>query len=61
MLLNRMNDQQRGGKKHTGEISLENVDSDLSSGKNHLCEVTTWTKVFQALLMLPNTHILESY
>lgn len=58
MLLNKMNDQQCGGKKHTGEISLENVDSHLSSGKNHLCEVT---KIFQALLMLPTTHILESY
>lgn len=32
MLLNRMKDQEHGGKKQTGEKSLKNVDSTLSFG-----------------------------
>lgn len=57
MLLNRMNDQQPGDKKHAGNISLGNVDS-LQLWQES--EVTTQTKVFQTLLMLPATHILET-
>lgn len=55
MLLNRMNDQQHSGNQYTGKC-LGNVDSNLSSGKNHLCEVTPGNKVFQTLLMGPDTY-----
>lgn len=60
MLLNRINDQQHGGTKHTGEERVLEMWAHLNSGKNYLCEVSIQTKVFQTLSVLHTRDLLNA-